>query len=431
MQLINKYQILVGYLPPELQNYSVLNSNQINQYPHKIFPITEIYTAMNIPTWERGTVYSSFGNSLGNSHSSIVKWTNYVWICLSNNEQNILNQYNPSTIPPSSTKNEDGYQWILAFEIDRGKKSETWTRIPSFDELEKIIDTDLENFCGNTTEGITGYCLIYKQNDSGITGSLINNGSTYLETTCIDCQNLSKILNTGTGYHTIFSDSTPETNSISLNNRTEKFNSIINDWKYTNNFEIKSATIAKNSGLVEGAILGAFINSSILGFQISTSTSIEVSSDTGSGADVRFTLGNISGNTGEITGIQIINRGNNYSNILSPVITSVGLTAGEISQLESAITLVCSYNEGQSIDGINNLFNLTQQFSDQVKLMNYNLLAHNPEGITFNYYSLITNSINGSLPIQISNIQPIPYSDFNQSESSKVSYSIQFIRSNT
>jgi len=427
--MLVKYQILAGYLPPELQGTSDLTSSQISQYPYKIFT-PKVELGMQIPEWQRGTVYSSFGNSLGSSIVSVVKRANEVWICLSNNEQNLLNQYNPSTIPPSHTKTEDGYSWVLAFELDSRRRSSTYTRIPSFEALETIIDSDLKNFCGNSTEGTTGYCLIYKQNNSGTTGSLINDGSAYLQTSCENCQNLSNLLNTSTGYYTVFSESIPENNSVSLNNRTVKFNLLLNDWKYANDFEVSSAKIAKNS-LAEGAILGAFIDSSLLGFQLPLSTTIGVSSASGSSADIKFILGNISGNTGEITGIEISNRGSNYSNILSPVITSPGLTAGQISQLESGISLVCSNNEKQSVDGINNLFNFPEQFAGSVKLINYDLLAYNTEGITFNYYALITNSVDGSLPTQISGIQPIPYSDFNQSESSKVSLSIQFIRPNT
>lgn len=100
------YHILTGYLPPELQGLSVLSSKQVKDHPFHIFPITEIYSAMNIPEWVRGSVYSSFGNSLGNAHPSLVKWSNYVWICLSNNVQNIKDRYNSSTIPPNSNSSD-------------------------------------------------------------------------------------------------------------------------------------------------------------------------------------------------------------------------------------------------------------------------------------------------------------------------------------
>jgi hypothetical protein len=191
---------------------------------------------------------------------------------------------------------------------------------------------------------------------------------------------------------------------------------------------VQAAQTALQSSLPEGAILGAFIDSSLLGMQIPTDTTIGISSDTGSSGDIRFVLGNIIGNTGEISGITLVNRGQEYSEILSPTVTSSGLTAGAISQLQSAITLVCANNESQSIDGINNLFNIPEQFPDIVNLINYNLLAYNADGITYNYYALINNSINNSLPVQVTGIQSIPNSQYNQSSDSNVSYAIQYVR---
>lgn len=420
------YHILTGYLPPELQGLSVLSSKQVKDHPFHIFPITEIYSAMNIPEWVRGSVYSSFGNSLGNAHPSLVKWSNYVWICLSNNVQNIKDRYNSSTIPPNSNSSADGYQWIQASLVESGRRISQYTRIPSFRALEKTVDIKSESFCSDS--GATGYCLIYKPNSTGTTGSLVNgsNQTGLLVTSCPDCQELSSTLKTK--YYTIFSESLPATGSVSLSSRTDKFNSIITDWRYSNNFEVQAAKIALESGLPEGAILGAFIDSSLLGMQIPTDTTIGISSGTGSSGDIRFVLGNIIGNTGEITGITLVNRGQAYSEILSATVTSAGLTAGEISQLQSAITLVCANNESQSIDGINNLFNIPEQFTGIVNLLNYNLLAYNSDGITYNYYALITNSINNSLPVQVTGIQSIPNSEYNQSSNSNVSYAIQYVR---
>jgi len=426
--MTNTYHILAGYLPPELQGQANLSSAKIKANPYKFFPVSEIFPAMVISDWIRGSVYSSFGNSLGTNYPSLVKWSNNVWLCLSNNVQNLLNQFNASTIPPSTSVSEDGYTWVLAFETDSARRISQYTRIPSFDLLEKTVDANSENLCYDA--GVTGYCLIYKQNSTGITGSLINESTSVglLETNCTECQALTKIINTNTGYYVSFSESLPTSVSISLNNRTQKFNSIIDNWKYANNFEVQAAKTAIQSGLVEGAILGSFINSSILGLEIPTDTTIGISSGTGTSGDIRFVLGNIIGSTGEITGITLVNRGQNYSENLTATVTSSGLTAGQIDQLQSAITLVCANNESQSIDGINNVFNIPQQFSGIVNLINYNLLAYNPEGITFNYYALVTNSSNESLPVEVKGIQSIPFSEYNQSEDSRISYAIQFIR---
>lgn len=420
------YHILTGYLPPELQGLSVLSSKQVKDNPFHIFLITEIYSAKIIDEWKRGSVYSSFGNSLGDAHPSLVKWSNYVWICLSNNVQNIKNRHNPSTIPPASGPLEDGYQWTLAFPVDLNRRISQYTRIPSFRALGQIVDHRSESFCNDS--GVTGYCLIYKPNSTGTTGSLVNGShqTGLLVTSCPDCQQLSSTLSTK--YHTIFSESLPVTGSVSLSSITDKVNSAITDWRYSNNFEVQAAKTALESNLPEGAILGAFIDSSLLGMQIPTDTTIGISSGTGSSGDIRFVLSNIIGNTGEITGITLVNRGEAYSEILSATVTSSGLTAGVISQLQSAITLVCANNESQAIDGINNLFNIPEQFTGIVNLINYNLLAYNSDGITYNYYALITNSINNSLPVQVTGIQSIPNSEYNQSPNSNVSYAIQYVR---
>ena len=116
-----KNTLLAMQLPSWYSSRSSFSASEIVLFPRVMKELTDVNEAMLIGDWGKGVVYSSFGNQLAEGSKSIVKYNGDVYVCSSNNIENLKNQSNASNYPPSSGILEDGYQWVKIFQIDVGE----------------------------------------------------------------------------------------------------------------------------------------------------------------------------------------------------------------------------------------------------------------------------------------------------------------------
>lgn len=414
------YSFLAMELPESLSSSTSLSSSIIEKYPYVInaIPLSEIYDAMSIVTWSKGTVYSSYGNILSASNPSIVKYGDTVWLCISNNLKNIKDQSNSSNYIPSAGRLTDGYEWLRLFDLDNTNRG-LYTKVPSHTGIVEALKVNEDNFCTDGTKGITGNCLLYLTD--GITATFLAG----ISADCVACNTLSNSLINGDVKVSFSLDF--DSSDVTLLTSKEKLANVIasdaGSREAKLNFNISSYNDSLSRGISAGCIIGVNIDSAYLYTGVNTGLTIGISGGSGNiggtGADVKFMFTSVVGNTGNISGITLNARGEDYGTQI--IATVVGLGGASGTNLSNAISLIVP-SSFTDISITSSIFDLRSSFStDVITLIN---ATFNPtvEGIDCNAYALLVNHTSTTLPSNVTGIKHFTPSAGSVSEYLRVNF---------
>ncbi|MBM4223923.1 MAG: hypothetical protein FJ167_03855 [Gammaproteobacteria bacterium] len=398
---MNKYFLITGYTAGATGNYltydQVINSSNLQLFS---IPSYDVSIGIARKNWTKGSKFTPW--SKNNSVNSYVFYNDKVYLCVSNNEKNIVNLPNSSNIPPTHTsgkvKYSDGYVWLYLYTISANvinMVNSVTIPAPSSYGLKKLVigrETDDVN-CG-TTAGATGICALYLTDDSKTTANLIYSSGV----SCESCKNTAEettktdLLTTvfypqGSTLSSTISIKTPQ-EFLEFYISTEKINSKLN-------FEARCYVEAKSSGISAGAILGAFINlNTITGVSAAylnltaSELPITVTGGGGTAASIEFITVNNSG-LNQITGIRLTSGGTNYTTEQTQVSLSGIADSTKRNTIQSAISL-SGTAKSLTFTNINSIFDAASTNSigtdGVLKIINSRIDAHSPNT---NYYALI------------------------------------------
>jgi len=397
---MNKYFLITGYNSSATGNY--LSHNQVTSSSNlQLFNIPSYDIGLGIlrKNWIKGSKFNAWLKN--NSNNSYVLHKDKVYLCVSNNQKNILNFTNSSSIPPTHSsgklKYPDGYEWLYLYSINglaANMINSTHIPAPSSYKLKKlVIDREIDDISCGVTAGISGTCALYLTDNSKITANLIYSDIS----SCESCKNTAEETTKTDLLTTVFyPQGTTAPNSISINTIQESLESNIAKEKINSklNFEAKCYTEAKLSGISAGAILSAFIDlnaiSGVSGNYLNLTDSelpITVNGG-GTGASVELIVQNNSG-ANQIIGIVLKSGGSNY--ILEQLSVNLpGISdSTKRNTIESAITL-SGTAKSLTFTNINSIFDVASTNSigtDQIiKIINCRIDAHSNNR---NYYGLV------------------------------------------
>ncbi len=412
---ITKYTLLAMELPYWYSSSSSFPSSEISKHPRVMKELTDVNEAILIYDWSKGTVYSSFGNQLGEGNKSIVKYNGFVYVCSSNNIKNLKNQSNVSNYPPSSGILEDGYEWIKIFEIDISNTG-NYVKIPSYSKILDTIKTHQDSFCNTETIGKMGNCSLYLSN--GSVGKLIGS----IETDCNSCNKIANSLS-GDSVSAKFSI-VSDISDIPIITNKEKLNNILNTYVSTTDFSLSNYKNNLNSGFSAGCIFSVNIDPNYLYTGVPINLVINIVGS-GSGAEVELVYSNIVGSTGNISGIKITNRGTGYQS--NTTVTITGLDDTTEQNLANAISLVIP-SAVSNISDISSIFDLKSSFPTEVVTHISGELNPKLESISCNAYTLLINQIDNNLPPNITGVKFFTPDTVNASPLLDQKYKFNFIR---
>ena len=402
----------------------VLNSSNVTA---NLIPKNNISFAIPNPgNWVKGKAFSSYTEE--NNSNSYTLYNNNVYLCISNNTNNVENVSNSSNYAPSHTlgykKYGDGHTWLYLCKITSSVSSLISAKFipaPSVYELKNLIyNQESDTIICN---GSTGTCAIYLH-DSGSTASLIFSDITG----CTTCSDIAKETTKTDLLTTKFfepNDTIPST--ISLFDWTTSLENAIESGKINAklNFLAYNYLGAKNSGISSGAILGATINLSAINAQqildgatnsylniSSSESSMSVTGGTaggtgsqgGTGAKIEF-ITSIAGTTySKIIGINLTQTGKGYisgATVLLPNISSSAKRQALINNIELIKT-----PPSLTFTKINSIFDVASQNSigeDRV----VNIINTTPDAATsLNFYGIVkTDQVHG-IKSTINNLCP-------------------------
>ena len=408
--------LLAMELPSWYSSRSSFSASEIVLFPRVMKELTDVNEAMLIGDWVKGTVYSSFGNQLSEGSTSIVKHDGYVYVCSSNNENNLKNQSNASNYPPSSGILEDGYQWVKIFQISPDNTG-NYIKIPSYDKILDVIKTNEDSFCSAETDGKIGDCSLYLSN--GSVGKLIGS----IETDCILCTKISKALSGDTISAKFYI--VPDISDIPIISNKEKLNNILDTYVSTTDFSVSAYKNNLNSGFSAGCIFSVNIDPAYLYIGVPTNLVVNIVGS-GSGATVELIYSNIVGSTGDLSGIKITNRGTRYQSNTTVTITGLAGTSGE--DLAAAISPIIP-SEVSNISDISSIFDLKSSFPTEVVTLISGELNPKLESINCNAYTLLLNQIDNNLPPNITGVRFFDPNTVNASSIDDQKYKFNFIKS--
>ena len=412
------YALIVMDIPPS--GNTSFSKAFIEKHPRFIKKIqqNEMYDAMYISQWEKGGVYSSYGNILSSDNPCIVKYGENVWLCESNNDKNRKDQINVSTYAPDEGILLDGYKWKRLFKLDISDKGK-YTRIQSHIGLIDAIINNDSSFCTKETNGISGKCSLYS--NTSTTGVFIGSFST----DCSTCNTLYKSLrNTDISVKFLINE---DNSNITLTSNKEKLENIIKTSPTVRtNFNLKThAEHALTSGLSAGSIISANIDSSVLYTDMPTNLTIGIVGDgIGAGAAVEFIYTNVVGSTGTISGIKLTENGSGYKSDIKANITGIGgITA---SSLSDGISFVVP-SSTNPISPMSSIFDFRSSFPGQVITLITTSIDPKAESINCNAYALLKNQINDDLPDDITGVKFFTPGDAFASNALNQYYTFSFI----
>ena len=413
-----KYTLLAMELNPWDCSKSSFPSSEIVKHPRVLKELTDVHPAILIYDWSKGTVYSSFGNQLAEGSKSLVKDNGVVYVCSSNNGQNLKNQSNASNYAPSSGSERlpDGYQWVSLFEISPDNTG-NYIKIPSYDKILDIIKTNEDLFCTTETIGKVGDCSLYLSD--GSVGKLIGS----IKTDCILCNKIANALS-GDTVSAKFSI-VPDMSDIPIITNKEKLNNILDTYVSTTDFSVSAYKNNLNSGFSAGCIFSVNIDPDYLYTGVPTNLVVNIVGS-GSGATVELIYSNIVGSTGDLSGIEITNRGAGYDSDTTATITGLAGTTGQ--NLADAISLIIP-DTSNGISEISSIFNLESSFSTEVVTLISGTLNPKQESINCNAYTLLINQIDNNLPPNITGVKCFEPGTVNASSIDDQKYKFNFIKS--
>ena len=411
-----KNTLLAMQLPSWYSSRSSFSASEIVLFPRVMKELTDVNEAMLIGDWGKGVVYSSFGNQLAEGSKSIVKYNGDVYVCSSNNIENLKNQSNASNYPPSSGILEDGYQWVKIFQIDVSNTG-NYIKIPSYDKILDVIKTNEDSFCSAETDGKIGDCSLYLSN--GSVGKLIGS----IETDCILCNKIANALS-GDTVSAKFSI-VPDISDIPIITNKEKLNNILDTYVSTTDFSVSAYKNNLNSGFSAGCIFSVNIDPDYLYTGVPTNLVVNIVGS-GSGAVVELVYSNIVGSTGDISGVKLTKRGAGYESNTTVTITGLAGTTGQ--NLGYAISPIIP-SDVSNISEISSIFNLKSSFPTEVVTLISGTLNPKLESINCNAYTLLLNQIDNNLPPNITGVKFFDPDTVNASSiDDQINYKFNFIR---
>ena len=318
--------------------------------------------------------WSSLQENTGNFYT-YNNQTGYVYLCVSDNEDNRKDKigYSVSRIRPTHTsgtvKYSDGYTWKVLYRITGSLErfvSAKWIPVVSFDIFDSGSQaTNLEvtqSFCGPSGTSEIGQCAIFAKtplstdDDIGTTEYLKGDLFTIADKiSCSDC-------------HYFMKDNDQFISNFYANGEDVPSTITIND-PYTlvgelvNNNELSSASpyyhlykINETDDLDEGSIVSSFIDlSQFTNTQLivnSANPQLNIISNTGSNGILKLkTFIDSSGNY-IVKGIEVINPGSGYKDIVLDIDSSILNENLDKSQLISAITVNLDTIDGLAFDPV-------------------------------------------------------------------------------
>ena len=380
--------------------------------------------------WQYGKIYNPYESNVSTNYYVLNELNNIVYICLSNNINNIKNdQSNPSIFVPTIEtpqiqKLDDGYSWFPVFRVDLSHYnflSKTDLPIPQI-RINNDYNTFSDKYNSLCSSGITSFgtcCLYFKEagydDISGIThikGQLSNEN---VFSTCYDCQKLGDALKREARFSPLVGTTGITLGSTggcpgcaknvvikgTLSDLEDNINEIMigssNEFAYN-----CMSTFSSNAG-----IMTAVIDLDSLTLQQRTITTenpiVNIIDVDGTGALVKLRTTQISYNEYRIIGIEIISSGTGYSipdhkvtntSFSNPINTAIHLTTFPIDLFEYPENIIpIKYQKISTTIDTSELVNrvAAQNFTKYAiisdPLMTTGEVVKNTENNT-NYYSL-------------------------------------------
>lgn len=375
-----------------------------------LIPRNQISFAIPANPWIKGKQFDSYTES--NNEGSYCNYNDKVYLCLSNNSNNVKNITNSSNYAPTHTTGTitklDGYDWMHLYNITSTVATLSNTNFipaPSTYGLKLLINNQ-ESDIITCPVGNTGTCAQYLSLTGGTLASLIyTNGPT--GGSCDHCVQIAEETTKTDGLWTIFYEPgviVPST--ISLFNYTESLERAIANGKINAklNFEANTYMGAIASGISAGALLSANINIAAISaaevadgvsagiyFRVSSAENSMIilngTGGTGSGATAQFIT--VAGTTySTIIGVRLVSGGGNYT----PELVTVSLpgisSSSKRAALEDNIGFVGT-PPSLIFTKINTIFDTASQNSigeDRV----VNIINAKPDAFTTaNYYGIV------------------------------------------
>ena len=373
---MDKYYLITGY-HDEAPGSSYLTYTQVlasSNLEANIIPRNSISFAIPRVNWVKGKVFNSYTEE--NNSNSYALYNDKVYLCISNNTNNVKNITNSSNYTPSHTlgckKYPDGYDWLYLYKITLSVDSLVNTNFipaPSVYELKNLINNqEADTIVCNGFTGTTGTCAIYVQGSTA-TAALMFSGITG----CTTCSSIAAETTKTDLLTTKFfqpGDTIPST--ISLFDWTTSLENAIESGKINSklNFLAYNYLLAKTSGISSGAILGATINLSAISaldssyLNISSSeSSMSVTGGTGggTGASVEFITAVAGATYDKIVGILLTQGGGSYTPDATVLLPNISLSAKRQAIIDN-IELIGT-PPSLTFPGINSIFNVASQDS--------------------------------------------------------------------
>lgn len=367
LQNSKELYLVLGGIP--LVNTKDFNSNYDPTLIKRISENEKISVGLN-NIWQYGKIYNPYETNISSNYYVLNELNNVVYICLSNNTNNIKNdQSNPSlfiptTETPQIQKLDDGYSWFPVFRVDLSHYnflSNTDLPIPRI-QINNDYNTFSDKYKPLCSSGVTSFgtcCLYFKEagydDISGITHAKGELSNENVFSTCYDCQKLGDALKrearfsklTGTTGITLGSTGGCPgcAKNVVIKGTLSHLEDNINEIMIGSSNEFAyncMSTFTNTSG-----IMAATIDLDSLSLQQRTITTenptVNVIDPDGVGAIVKLKTTQITYNQYRIIGIEIISSGTGYSipdhkvtNTLfsNPINTAIYLTTFPIDLFE-------------------------------------------------------------------------------------------------
>ena len=364
--------------------------------------------------WTSGNVYYPWSATSSNN-SAFYTWNNEngnVYLCLSNNPFNRkdLSGTRTSTYIPNHAYGiqsyPDGYTWLPIYRITgdylRFVKT-NWIPVISFEDFNlasfSTEEQTIQNFC-NSNLDTSGHCSLYfKDNFSiaapGNTYDQYSKGDLY-KTVEAECSECFYLFDDNPKFKSVFYGSTADVQStISILDKFDEIGQLIQQNRIPSSSAFYALYEIGNNGPDDGAIISANLDLS----EITTNDlivtvanpSITVSSNTGTGAAMRFkTFTNIEGKY-IINGIEVTSNGSGYKDVSLDISESIFQSSIK-TELLSAIELNLDIIDGLNLDPYDVLECENYMIDGRIETQEL-ALAQIDYPTEFNLYGIVANPL--------------------------------------
>lgn len=405
---MDKYYLITGYLSGA-SGMNTLTYNQVLSSSNlSLSEIPKNHISFAIPRidWVKGKQFDPYTEE--DNANSYAVYNNNVYLCISNNTNNVDKLVNSSNYSPTHTtglvRYLDGYLWLFLYQISSSVSdlaNINFIPAPSSRALKDLIINQEVDTITCSEPGGTGFCAQFLATPGASYANLIFTGSTL----CSSCSDVAEeTTKTDLLWTKFYPTGETVPLSISLFNYTESLENAIAAGKINSklNFEAKTYENAKLSGLDDGCLLGARINLSAISLQetldsvapntylnvLSTEKTIGFSGGNGSDATIEFITTVVNSTYDRIVGIRLLTHGSSYLPE-SVTLTFPGMT---LSTKQQALRLnidLLGTPPSLIFPTINSIFNVASYDSIGENRV-VNIVNASPDAaIVANYYAIV------------------------------------------